>query len=89
LALTLWLLRFDIARITIHKIGLPRFAAACLFSGYAWLAVRGLLGATENGEPNYAQPQNPGLFQIYRCPAFIWIEWHRRQSHRLACQHWP
>lgn len=41
-SMTLWLARHDIARITIRQPGLPRFAAACMLSGYAWLAVGGL-----------------------------------------------
>lgn len=43
LGLAIWLLRFDIARKTIHQSGLPRFAAACLLGGYAWLAVGGAI----------------------------------------------
>ncbi len=43
LALALWLLRFDIARKTIRQKGLPRFAAVCLLSGYAWLGISGVL----------------------------------------------
>lgn len=49
----LWLLRYDIARFTLHKSGMPRFIALCLISGYGWLAVSGLLntwfGATYAG----------------------------------------
>ncbi len=41
LALGVWLLKYDIARFTIRQPGLPRFAAACLLSGYFWL----ILGA--------------------------------------------
>lgn len=44
LALSLWLLRYDIARRTIYKPGLPRFAAACLLSGYIWLGASGIMG---------------------------------------------
>lgn len=44
LALAVWLLRYDIARRNISTAGLTRFIAACLLSGYAWLAVAGLLG---------------------------------------------
>lgn len=33
----------DVARHTIRATGLPRFSAACLLAGYAWLAVAGLL----------------------------------------------
>lgn len=44
LALAGWLLRYDIARRNIGTQGLTRFIAGCLLSGYAWLAVAGLLG---------------------------------------------
>jgi hypothetical protein len=44
LALAAWLLRFDIARKTVRQAGLPRFAAVCLLSGYAWLGAAGILG---------------------------------------------
>ncbi|KHL00827.1 hypothetical protein LK10_18835 [Sinomonas humi] len=39
LALAVWLLRYDIARATLRSTGLPRFVAACLLTGYAWLVV--------------------------------------------------
>jgi len=39
LALTLWLLQFDIARHTVRKPGLTRFIAVCLLTGYGWLVV--------------------------------------------------
>src|SRR5579862_2353387 len=41
-ALTVWLLRHDIARRTVRQSGLPRFTAVCLLSGYAWLGIGGL-----------------------------------------------
>jgi hypothetical protein len=44
IVLGLWLLRYDIARKTVRKPGLPRFAAVCLLAGYAWLTVGGALG---------------------------------------------
>ncbi len=44
IALAGWLLRYDIARRNIGNTGLTRFIATCLLSGYAWLAVAGLLG---------------------------------------------
>lgn len=44
IALAVWLLRYDIARRNIATAGLTRFIAACLLSGYAWLAAAGLLG---------------------------------------------
>ena len=46
LSLAVWLLRHDIARRTIFKEGLPRFAAICLLSGYAWLGAAGVMGLT-------------------------------------------
>jgi len=44
-ALALWLLRFDLARITVRQGGLPRYVAVCLLAGYFWLAVGGALAA--------------------------------------------
>lgn len=35
--------RRDIALKTVRSTGLPRFSAACLLAGYAWLVVAGLL----------------------------------------------
>ena len=40
---TAWLWRNDIARVTIRRPGIPRFAAVCLLAGYAWLAAAGVL----------------------------------------------
>lgn len=44
IALALWLLRYDIARQTIKRVGLPRFIAVCLLVGYIWLGIGGLFG---------------------------------------------
>jgi len=44
IALALWLLRYDIARYTIQRSGLPRFVAVCLLLGYVWLGVAGGIG---------------------------------------------
>jgi hypothetical protein len=46
LALAGWLLRFDIAWLTIRRPGLPRFVAVCLLAGYTWLALAGVLAIT-------------------------------------------
>jgi hypothetical protein len=43
LLLALWLLAFDLARITVRQSGLPRYVAVCLLAGYFWLAVGGAL----------------------------------------------
>ncbi|MCC6147831.1 MAG: hypothetical protein IT308_09720 [Anaerolineaceae bacterium] len=43
LALTAWLLLFDIARYNLrHRIPLTRYIALCLFLGYLWLGVSGI-----------------------------------------------
>jgi hypothetical protein len=39
----LWLARYDIARQTVRRPGLPRFVALALLPGYVWLAVGGVL----------------------------------------------
>jgi hypothetical protein len=45
LAIVAWLAVFDVARRTIRGGGLPRYVAAGLLAGYAWLALAGLLWA--------------------------------------------
>jgi hypothetical protein len=42
IALSAWLLRYDLARRTIRRNGLPRYMATCLLSGYVWLGIVGL-----------------------------------------------
>jgi len=49
LALAFWLLRHDIARVTVRQTGLTRFIAVCLLSGYGWLIVAGLAGVLLGG----------------------------------------
>jgi hypothetical protein len=39
----LWLGRYDVARRTVRRPGLPRFVALALLPGYAWLGVAGVL----------------------------------------------
>lgn len=43
LCLALWLGRYDIARRTVRTKGLTRYMAAALLTGYAWMAVAGIL----------------------------------------------
>ncbi len=43
LGYALWLARFDVARRTVRRPGLPRFVALALLPGYAWLGVGGVL----------------------------------------------
>lgn len=52
IGLSLWLLRFDIARRTIRKTGLTRFIAACLLLGQIWLGVAGALWLWMAGQFN-------------------------------------
>jgi hypothetical protein len=42
-AVTVWLVRHDIALRTIRLSAQPRFSAACLLAGYFWLGLAGLL----------------------------------------------
>lgn len=42
LLLSAWLVRYDVARRTIRRPGLPRFGAVSLLLGYVWLGVAGL-----------------------------------------------
>lgn len=46
LALVGWLTAYDVARRLLRSTGLPRFTAACLLAGYAWLALAGTLWIT-------------------------------------------
>lgn len=41
-AICLWLLRYDIARVTVRRTGQTRFFAVAMLSGYAWLGLSGL-----------------------------------------------
>jgi hypothetical protein len=43
LGLSAWLLRYDIARRTLGRPGLPRFGGVALVLGYLWLALTGLV----------------------------------------------
>jgi hypothetical protein len=45
--LALWLLAFDLARVTVRQTNLPRYVAVCLLAGYFWLALGGALIAAQ------------------------------------------
>ena len=51
LALSAWLYAYDLARRTIRDSGLTRYTAACLLSGYVWLAIGGAIVAAAGLEP--------------------------------------
>lgn len=52
LATVLWLLRYDVATRTIRSVGLPRYTAANLLLGMAWLAVAGTTWLTLGPQPD-------------------------------------
>lgn len=54
IGLVAWLIRHDVARRTIRRNGLPRYAAAAMLAGYFWLAVGGAMWLA-GGQP--ASPQ--------------------------------
>lgn len=45
LALTYWLMRYDVARRTVRQRGLTRFIALTLLGGYGWLGIGGAIAA--------------------------------------------
>ncbi|MCB2160451.1 hypothetical protein KQH40_00020 [bacterium] len=51
IAMSLWLLNFDIARRTVRQSGLTRFIAVCLLSGYVWLLFSGAIALIFGGVP--------------------------------------
>ncbi|GAA4142777.1 hypothetical protein [Actinomadura keratinilytica] len=64
LALAAWLAVYDIARRTVRGTGLPRYAAACLLTGYAWLAVAGTLW-TIVGRPEDQGAYDAALHSVF------------------------
>ena len=50
IALTLWLVRYDVARHTVRQPGLTRYIAVGLLAGYVWLGCAGIL-AVATGVP--------------------------------------
>ncbi|MDD3329350.1 MAG: hypothetical protein PHW25_19910 [Zoogloea sp.] len=54
LALAVWLFRYDLARRNVQQQGLTRFIAVCLLSGYAWLALAGILGLAGGFTPGHS-----------------------------------
>lgn len=53
LGLAIWLMRFDIARHNLSQSGATRYIAVCLFTGYCWLALAGLLGMSGGFESGH------------------------------------
>jgi hypothetical protein len=63
LLMAIWLLRYDITRLTIHRQGLTRYIAACLLAGYGWLAVGGLIALWKGAL--YTGPEYAALLHAY------------------------
>jgi hypothetical protein len=63
LLMALWLLRYDIARLTIRREGLARYIAACLLIGYVWLGVGGLIAMWKGAL--YAGPDYAALLHVF------------------------
>lgn len=63
LLMAIWLLRYDIARLTVHREGLTRYIAVCLLSGYVWLAVGGTIAMWYGAL--YAGPIYAALLHAY------------------------
>ncbi len=51
ITMALWLLRYDLARRTIRRPGMPRYIGLCLLTGYVWLAIGGMLSIWQGGVP--------------------------------------
>jgi hypothetical protein len=47
--LAVWFLRFDLAPRNLRQMGLVRYIAVCLVSGYVWLLIGGLLAVAFGG----------------------------------------
>ena len=75
IALSLWLLRYDIARHTVRQSGLTRYIAVCLLAGYGWLAVGGLLGVLGGFSPGSAL-RDPALHAVFLGFVFSMIFGH-------------
>ncbi len=64
LVLTLWSANGDVARKTIKLTGLPRFSAAALLLGYAWLTVGALIWLIK-GEPNTFNSYDAAVHSVF------------------------
>jgi hypothetical protein len=58
-----WLLRLDLAWRTLRAVGLPRYMAVCLLSGYGWLLVSG--GWLAIGWPQTAGAAYDGMLHAF------------------------
>ena len=75
LGYALWLARFDIARHTVRRHGLPRFVALALLPGYLWLGVAGALWLRD-GAPVAGFAHDAGLHALFLGFVFSMIFGH-------------
>ena len=64
LVLVVWLAPRDVARHTVHSTGQPRFCAAAMLAGYAWLAVAGVAWAVSRGDHHPGRPRRRGAHDL-------------------------
>jgi len=76
LALAAWLWRCDVARRTVRQHGLTRFIAVAMLSGYAWLAVGGVLFAAEAARLVGGPPYDAALHAVFVGFVFAMIFGH-------------
>jgi hypothetical protein len=76
IAISLWLLRWDIAWRTVRITGLSRFMAICLLSGYCWLFVAGVLWMTYAGDFIAGPHYDAMLHSIFLGFVFVMIFAH-------------
>ncbi len=66
LAMAAWLVRYDIARRNLrHPVPLTRYIATCLFAGYLWLAVGGVVALV------FGRQFGGGLYDAFLHAVFI------------------
>jgi hypothetical protein len=75
IGLAAWLARFDLARRNLRRPGLPRFMAAALLAGQAWLALAGVL-ALAGGLPAAGLWRDAVLHALFVGFAFSMIFGH-------------
>ncbi|HEY8482873.1 MAG TPA: hypothetical protein VIL71_23910 [Spirillospora sp.] len=63
-ALAGWLAVHDVARRTVRGTGLPRYTAACLLTGYAWLAAAGTIWLAA-GRPDTSGMTDAALHAVF------------------------
>lgn len=76
IAIALWLIKYDIARITVRQQGLVRYIAICLLSGYGWLMISGVIWALSGGVITSAYAQDAALHSVFLGFVFAMVFGH-------------